>query len=100
MDGPDGSRSALTRRRFLSSVAAPLALAMLTQAGGHKPEVAPRRNRYTSWTFPPIGTPAIRGVRHQVFTAKPEGVRERNVIVMHEITGATDEFFAYTDTLV
>jgi dienelactone hydrolase len=42
----------------------------------------------------------IDGVRHEVWTSHPAGGPGPDVIVLHEITGATDEFFSYTDTLV
>lgn len=86
---------ALSRRRFLSSLAAaPLALHGAQHAGSGN------RARYTRREFPAPGMPAIEGVRHEVWTAHPPQGPGPDVIVLHEITGASDLFFAYTDTLV
>lgn len=114
------SRSANTvsRRRFLSAALAAGAVgasferanaSARTEARAQTPHPAghnsrnqqtPRKDRYEPRLFPPASQPAINGVRHQVLTAHPASGPGPGVIVLHEITGATDEFFVYADTLV
>jgi dienelactone hydrolase len=86
-----------SRRTFLSMLIA----SAPTQATRHQSlSDRPNRARYTVRTFPAKDHAEIDGVRHRVLTASPDSGPGRDVIVLHEITGASERFFGYTDTLV
>lgn len=95
-----GGGGIVSRRRFLSLVAAtaPAHLLNGTQHALHARP--PRREQYVRRIFPPPEQPAVDGVRHEVWTSHPAGGPGPDVIVLHEITGPTVDFFRYTDTLV
>jgi dienelactone hydrolase len=94
----DGTGGPISRRAFLTGLAA-VGLPMPAGAG-QVPGQGVDPSRYTSRLFPPVGQPAIDGVRHEVYSAGPASGPRRDVIVLHEITGARDLFFAYVDTLL
>src|SRR5688572_8921752 len=86
--------NSLSRRAFLGALAATIPVHRLQHQVGRP------RHRYDRRIFPAADQRAVGGVRHEVWTARPELGSGPDVIVLHEITGATDLFFAYTDTLV
>jgi len=104
MERPTGARS-VSRRAFISALSAGLPL-QLPQPS--HPENGCRELKrpdllhvYACRVFTARG-PGIEGLHHQVFTAAPPvpPAKRRDVIVLHEITGANVAFFQYVDTLV
>ena len=59
-----------------------------------------RQDRYARRTFPAQPGPDPDAVRLDVWTSHPLAGPGPDVIVLHEITGASEGFFHYTDTLV
>ena len=78
----------ISRRRFLGGLASTAVWPSVGEAADFN------RDQYQSRMF------TAGGIRHEVLTAHPRGGSGPDVIVLHEISGASDLFFTYTDTLV
>ena len=93
------SATNVSRRAFLAALGAAMPLPL--RAADDSCRELKVGHVYSCRTFTAKGS-GVEGLQHQVFTAAPMPPADirRDVIVLHEITGANAAFFQYVDTLV